>query len=131
MATNGMADNKITAPQQRAIVALLSTKNVAEAAQQANVGERTLFRWMAEDVLFKAALAVAEGEMINAATRRLLQHQDVALTVILSIMADKKLSAGVRLRAALAIVDTMLKLRELNNIEARLSALEASIAKQA
>jgi len=129
MAPTGMDSNKITATQQRAIVALLSTRGVVEAAKQAKVGQRTLSRWLTEPD-FKAALSAAEGELIVAATRRLLQHQDVALTVILSIMADKQYPAGVRLRAAVAVIDYMLKLRELNTIEARLSALEATIVHQ-
>jgi hypothetical protein len=130
MAPNGTDDNKLTLPQQKAIAALMSTRGVVEAAKVAQVGQRSLSRWLAEDVAFKAALAVAEGELIGAATRRLLQHQDVALSVILSIMADKEYPAGVRLRAAMAIVDTMLKLRELRNIEERLTALEAAYAQQ-
>jgi hypothetical protein len=129
MADNGTEDDKLTPPQQRAISALLSTKSVAEAAKQANVPLRTLWRWLTEPA-FKAALNSAEGELIAAATRLLLQYQDAALTVILSIMADKQYPAGVRLRAALAIIDTMLKLRELNGIEARLSALEEAYAQQ-
>lgn len=128
MATNGNG-NEITAQQQRAIAALLSTRNVAEAAQVAKVGARTLHRWLSEDAAFKAALATAEGELINTATRRLLQYQDAGISVIVSIMAERKNSPGIRLRAAMAVVDYMLKLRELRNIEERLSALEEAYAK--
>lgn len=130
MATNGTDDKKITAQQQRAITALLSTRNVATAAKQAKVGLRTLHRWIGEDAAFKAALAAAEGELIGPATRRLLAYQEAAISVIATIMADRGNSAGVRLRAATAVVDYMLKLRELRNVEERLTALEEVHARQ-
>jgi hypothetical protein len=130
MATNGNDNKKITPQQQRAIAALLSTKNVAEAASKADVGGRTLHRWIAEDAMFKAALSAAESELIDGATRRLLQYQDAAITVIASIMLDKERPSSVRLRAATAVVDYMLKLRELRNIEERLTALEEAYAAQ-
>jgi hypothetical protein len=122
-----MADNGIdlTTRQQRTIAALLAARNVREAAKQVKVSERTVYTWLAEPV-FRAALYEAEGHLIDAATRRLLQHQDVALTVILTIMADEEIAPSTRLRAAIAIIDFMLKLRELRSIEQRLTALEAA-----
>jgi hypothetical protein len=130
MADNGTTNSKITPQQQRAVAALLSSKSVAEAAKQTGVSLRTMFRWMNDDPAFKVALSAAESALIDAATRRLLAHQEHALTVILSIMADKQYAAGVRLRAAMAVVDYMLKLRELRNIEDRLTALEEAYAGQ-
>jgi hypothetical protein len=125
-----MGENEqLTAPQRRTIAALLEQRDVRAAARAAKVGETTLHRWLAEPA-FRAALYVAEGALIDAAVRRLLQHQDVALTVILSIMADQRYPAGVRLRAATAVVDYMLKLRELRNVEERLSALEEKLAQR-
>ena len=130
MATNGNdGENKISPQQQRAIAALLSSRNVADAAKQANVGERTLFRWL-DDPTFKAHLASAEGNLIDVATRRLLQYQDAAITVVATIMADQRHPAGVRLRAATAVIDYMLRLRELRNVEQRLTTLEALYATQ-
>ena len=55
-----MADNgSLSARQQRAIAALLECRSVAEAAASAKVGERTLYRWIAEDQAFKNALSQA------------------------------------------------------------------------
>lgn len=129
MAEIGKDENKITPQQQRAIAALLSTRNVAEAARTAKVGNRTLHRWL-DDPTFRAHLASAEGNLIDAATRRLLQYQDAALTVVLTIMADQRHPASVRLRAATSVIDYMLQLRELRNVEQRLSALEQAYAQQ-
>jgi hypothetical protein len=119
---------ELTSRQQRTVAVLLAARNVREAAKQAKVSERTVYTWLGEPA-FRAALYEAEGHLIDAATRRLLHHQDVALTVILSVMADKNNPASVRLRAAQTVLEQLLKLRELRDIEARLSALEANHAK--
>lgn len=126
-----MADNgtDLTPRQQRTVAALLAARNVREAAKQVKVPERTVYTWLNEP-RFRAALYEAEGHLIDSATRRLLAHQDVALTVILHIMADKENAASVRLKAAQAVLDQLLKLRELRNVEQRLTSLEALYAQQ-
>lgn len=137
MAENGMVDavmakpaqSTINAKQERAILALLSTRSVAEAAALAKVGERTLWRWLS-DPLFRVSLAGAEADMLDAATRRLLQLQDEAIGTVQAIMQDCEASAGVRLRAAQAVLDYLLKLRELRNVEQRLTALEMAYARE-
>jgi hypothetical protein len=129
MAENGMDEATISAKQQRAIMALLSTKSIAEAAQQAKIGERTLWRWLG-DPMFRVYLAGAEADMLDAATRRLLQLQDGAIETVKTIMQDSEASAGVRLRAAQAVLDYLLKLRELRNVEQRLTALEMAYARE-
>lgn len=125
MAENGTAEVALSAKQQRAIVALLSTKSVSEAAKQAKVGERTLWRWLG-DPSFRVHLAGAEADMLDATTRRLLQLQDGAIETVQAIMQDAEANAGVRLRAAQAVLENLLKLREMRNIEQRLTALEAA-----
>ena len=119
-----MADNgSLSARQQRAIAALLASKTVAEAAAAARVGERTLFRWLAEDAAFRAALSQAEGELLATTTRRLLGLQGQALEA-LEYLLTRGESEGVRLRAAQVALELSLKLREQVSIEQRLQALE-------
>ena len=127
MAENGADNALISGKQQRVILALLSAKNVAEAVQQAKVGERTLWRWLGAP-MFRASLAGAEADMLDAATRRLLQLQDGAIETVQAIMQDHELGANVRLRVAQTVLDTLLKLRELRNVEQRLNALEMAYA---
>src|SRR3712207_516344 len=106
--------------QQQAIAALLGSRNVEAAAKAAGIGERTLWRWMAEPE-FAAALSAAEGAAIDAATRRLVHMQDGAIDTLQSVLDDPRATATVRLRAATAVLDYLLRLRELRNIEARLA----------
>ena len=117
---------EITPRQHKAILALLSTKSVSEAAQQAAVPERTLWRWLS-DPLFRAYLAGAEADLLDAATRSLLQMQGNALETVQTIMQGSE-SDAVRLRAAQTVLDHLLKLRELRNVEQRLTALELAYA---
>lgn len=124
-----MADNgnplAISGRQRKAIAALLSSKNVPEAASAAGMGERTLYRYLG-DPAFRLALADAEGEAIDGATRRLLAMQDLAIDTIAEVLRDSASSAGVKIRAAGQVLDYLLKLRELRNIEQRLVLLEAA-----
>ena len=123
MANNG---SKLNPRQRRAIAAVLSTRNVEEAAERANVGARTLYRGLTEPV-FCAELARAEGQAIDAATRQLIGLQDSAIDTHRRILDDKEAKDPTRLRAVQSVLDYLLKLRELRNIEQRLTALEASI----
>ena len=120
MAQNGRV---LSAKQQRAIAALLASKSVAEAAASANVGERTLFRWLGEDQAFRAALSQAEGELLDTATRRLLSLQGESIDALEYLISQAE-TESVRLRAAQVVIETSLKLRELRDIEQRLTALE-------
>jgi hypothetical protein len=116
----------LSAKQSKAIAALLSSKTVLGAAELANVGARTLTRWLADDD-FKAALLEAESEAIDAATRRLIGLQSAAVDCLQETLSDRKALPGIRLRASQSILDYLLKLRELRNIESRLAALEKII----
>ena len=119
-----MADNgSLSARQQRAIAALLECRSVAEAAASAKVGERTLYRWIAEDQAFKTALSQAEGELLATTTRRLLGLQGQAIETLESLLSRAE-SEGVRLRAAQVALELSLKLREQVSIEQRITALE-------
>ena len=129
MARNGTNPAQLSAQQQQAIRALLTTKNVAEAAKKTRVSLRTLWRWLG-DPMFRVQLAGAEADMLDAATRRLLQLQEGAIETVQAIMQDGETNASVRLRAAQAVLDYLLKLRELRNVEQRLTALEMAYARE-
>lgn len=118
----------MTAKQELAIRALLTTPTLAAAARQVHISQRTLSRWL-EDADFRSALATAEGELIDAAQRQLLRLQSKAIGV-----HEELLGAGVphsvRLRAAQSVIDAMMKLRELRTVEERLAALEERLSNE-
>jgi hypothetical protein len=114
---------ELSPKQSQAIRSLLAKPSINEAAKDAGVNVRTIHRWMGEPA-FRQALTQAEDQAINAATRRLVGISEVAVAVIASIMADRTVHAGTRLRAAQAVLDNLLKLVELRNLSERISALE-------
>jgi predicted transcriptional regulator len=120
MAKNG----NLTKNQARAVAALMTTRTIEQAAQRVGIGRRTLDRWLKEDTHFQAALVAAEGQAIDAASRRLVHLADQAISVILHTMAEKATTPGVRLRAAETVLAYTLKMRELASLERRVVAIE-------
>ena len=126
MAENGTQSKELTPAQIKAVHAIVAARDVRAAAAACGTPERTLHRWLQSDV-FKAAIAEQEAFIVDYATRRLLLLQDKAIDVISGVLDDTKAPAGIRLRAALGMLDTAIKLRELRDLEVRLTALEAAL----
>jgi hypothetical protein len=115
---------KITRKQIKAIPALFKHKTLEGAAGEIGVNERTLRRWL-RDPLFRAELSQAEGEIIDGATRRLIALADLALDAIENVIENPaQRGASNKRLAAQAILDQLQKLRELRNLELRISDLE-------
>lgn len=123
MAETG-TQNILSTRQRRAIAALLTARNIRDAAKTVGIPERTVARWLADDPDFRLALLAAEGDAIDAATRRLVSLSDAAIATLEDTMTSAG-PAGIKLRAAQSVLDYLLRLRELRNIEQRLTALEA------
>lgn len=121
MATSG----SLTAAQRRAILAVMTSRTTAAAAQKAEVAERTLYRWLT-DPAFRAALTEAEAELQAATTRQLLSGTSAALGVVGTIMTGDG-PPGVRLRAATTWLDQARTWYETKTLEARLQALESEV----
>jgi hypothetical protein len=124
MATSGNPTEKLSSDQVQALAALLTEKDVKSAAAKAGCGETTLHRWLKEDADFKAALKDAEAELIESAVRRLVGVAGDAIGVLVTIMNNKRAAHGVRVRAAKVVLEQFVRLRELDNLEERIAALE-------
>jgi hypothetical protein len=123
-----MAQNdtqRLSPKQHKTIAALVSSPTVEAAALAAGVGERTVRRWLS-DPAFRMALGVAESDVIDGAVRAMLADLDANRAVMREIRDDYDYGPAVRLRAAVALSDDLLRWRELRNVEARLVALEAA-----
>jgi hypothetical protein len=119
MATNGTLSNR----QRKAIAALMSSRNVATAATTAGVGLRTLHRWL-NDPVFVAELKAAQGAAIDQAVRRLSELSGTAIDTLKAAMLDMGSASGARVRAADIVLSRLLNLKELAEIETRVTALE-------
>ena len=121
MASNG----KLTTRKSQAIAALISAPSIAEAAALANIGRRSLDRWLAEDADFQQALSAAESAAISEAVRATGADMQACFATMREIRDDQDQPASVRLRAAQALDASLLRWREIAGIEERLVALEA------
>ncbi len=109
--------------QTQAIRSLLTKPNIALAAKDADVTDRTIYRWLDEPA-FRDALTQAEDQAIDAATRGLVSLTEKALLTIASVMLSPTTHPATKLRAAESVLSNTLKLYELRNLAARLAALE-------
>src|SRR5450756_1013361 len=112
--------------QEEAIAALLTQRNVEEAARAAGIGTRTLLRWL-KIPNFQTAYREARRTAFGQAVARLQQGTSAAATTLLKTMIDPATPASVRVRAAEAIFNHAAKAIEIEDIEARVAALEASM----
>ena len=112
--------------QEEAIAALLTQRNIEEAARAAGIGARTLLRWLKLPE-FQNAYREARREAFGQAVARLQQGTSAAATTLLKIMIDASTPASVRVRAADSIFNHAAKAIEIEDIEARLSELERAV----
>jgi hypothetical protein len=119
--------SKIGRKQEDAIAALLTQRNVEEAARAAGIGARTLLRWMKVPE-FQSAYRQARREAFGQAVARLQQGTSAAVTTLMKIMIDPSAPASVRVRAADSVFNHAAKAIEIEDIEARVAALEQAAA---
>jgi hypothetical protein len=109
--------------QEAAIVALLTAPTIEEAAMWAGVGKRTLYRWL--DIPdFNAAYRKAKRAAFSQALARLQLGAAAAATTILNIMSDESVPTSTRLKAADCVLSHARIGMEIDEIDARLTALE-------
>jgi hypothetical protein len=109
--------------QEEAIAALLTQRNVEEAARVAGIGTRTLLRWL-QVPEFQEAYRKARHDAFSQSIARLQYNSSAAATTLLKLMVDPRTPASVRARAAECVLNHAMKAIEIENIEARLAELE-------
>jgi len=122
MAVNG---GKLGRKQEEAIVALLSQRNIEDAAHATGVVARTLIRWLKLPE-FRIAYREARRTASSQSIARLQQGSSAAATTLLKIMLDVNAPASTRVRAADSVLDHAAKAIEIEDIEARVAALEGA-----
>jgi len=109
--------------KEQAIVALLSHRNVEEAARAIGISANTLLRWMKAPE-FEAAYWEARRSAFAQSIGRLEQASGAAATTVLKLMLDSKVSAAIRLRAAELVLGQGIKAIEIADVVARVAELE-------
>lgn len=77
--------------------------------------------------MFVSELRAAETSAIGDAIRSLIADQKSNYAVMRAIRDDKRSSAAVRLRAAVALDNSLLKWRQFQDFEERITELERSV----
>ena len=115
--------SKFGRKKEEAIAALLTQRNVEEAARAANIGTQTLYRWMKEPE-FEAAYREGRRAAVSQTYARLQQASSAAASTLFKLMVDTGAPASTRVRAANSILDHSRHAIEIDDIEARVAALE-------
>jgi hypothetical protein len=113
--------------KEEAIAALLTQRNIEEAAKVAGIGANTLLRWLKVPE-FQTAYREARRAAFGQAVARLQQGTAAAATTLLKTLIDPNTPASVKVRAAEAIFNHAAKAIEIEDIEVRVTELERALA---
>jgi hypothetical protein len=116
---------KLTRRKEQAIGALLTHATLTEAATVLDVDESTLRRWLREDTPFQTAYREARRAVVQQAITQVQCATGEAVETLRAVMQDSESPASARVSAAKAILETAVKAVELEDLEARIAALEA------
>jgi transposase-like protein len=111
--------------KEEAIAALLTQRNIEEAARSIGVAPNTLLKWQKLPE-FDAAYRDARKTAYRQAVARLQQGTSAAASTLLKTLIDPNTPASVKVRAAEAIFNHAEKAIEIEDIDARVAELERS-----
>jgi hypothetical protein len=116
---------KLSRKQELAIAALLTCSAITDAAKQCGIGEVTLHRWLKEPT-FQAAYREARRQVVQQAIVQVQQATGEAVATLRQVMQAAEAPASAKVSAAKTILETAVKAVELEDLEARIVALEAA-----
>ena len=117
---------KLSPKQTKAILSLLGTPTMAAAATDAGISEVTLWRYL-QDRAFQDAYRRARHDTVSQAMSRLQKTATEAVETLRKIMLDEEKPPTSRVTAARTILDFSIKAFEVEELEARLEKLEATM----
>ena len=115
---------KLSRKHEQTIAALLTCDSITAAAADCGVAEATVHRWL-KDVVFQTAYREARRAVVQHAIAQVQRATEEAVKTLRSVMQDAEAPASARVSAAKAIFETAVKAVELEDLEARIAALEA------
>ncbi len=115
----------LTAPQERAIIALLNEQTVGRAAAAAEVGQRTLYRWL-KDPTFSRAYREARRDAFGQAIALTQRYAPLAVNTLAQVMMDDNAPSSSKVAAATTILRFGREGIELDDLAARVEALESA-----
>ncbi len=116
---------ELTPRQKNAVMPLITAKTLDEAASQAGIDAKTLWKWRKQPH-FVAAVDAARRELMTKAADHLRLGAVEAVAALRRVLADPETAAPVVVQAASAVLSHAVKVVELSDVTARLDALEAA-----
>lgn len=117
-------ENGLTPRQYKAIAALLATTSIRQAAIEAGVPEKTLHNWK-KNPLFNRVYWEALREEWGQTKGRALTVASPMLQVLVRIAVKENARDADRISAASKVLDFATRVIELDDLEARMAAMEA------
>jgi hypothetical protein len=124
MSENGQHAETLSPEQRKAVEALAAGATKEMAAVAAGRTRRTLDRWLLEEPAFAQALRAATNEAVQDAARRLSGLLELVISAVASDIESGETSPRDNLRALDIVAKHAVKLRELEELEQRITALE-------
>lgn len=120
---NGTEKKHLSARQVEGMAALLAHDSVSGASKASGIPVRTFTRWKGEE-LFSAELVAAQSFTIKRVSSALARQGVKAVDVLAHEMGDAASTSQARIRASVAILDSLRQFFELGDISDRLTKIE-------
>lgn len=111
------------------ISALLSSATIKQASDKVGLSEQAVYSRLRKPD-FRTKLQNARDNQFQVISSKIEDANFKALDVLINILGDKEVSAGVRVRAAQTLLDLSLKNREQADILTRIQNLEEMLKSQ-
>jgi hypothetical protein len=119
---------KFNRKMEAAIAAILTHKNLEDAAGAAGVSVATLLRWQKLPE-FQKEFRKAKRAVHAQAMARIQQATGPAVSTVLRVMSDPQTPPATRMRAGQIVIELSLKFVDQEDILARIEQLEAAADK--
>ena len=115
------SEPKLTEKQLKAIPLILGGRTIEEGCKRAKVSKTSFYEWL-KNPQFKDEFIRQRNEIVTFALDELKASTGEAVQVLRNLLKAKK--EGIRLRAAMGIIEYVNKFIEFEGIEKRLEAIE-------
>lgn len=109
-----------------AIASLLGGRNIAAAAAQCGVSKRTLQRWLKHES-FRRNYDDAKRELLEGTINKLRSVGGEAVDALREVVTDGEAAAAARVSGSRAILETLIKAVEVQELEKRIGELEKTL----
>jgi len=123
-----MRQNVLSTRQQRALELLLAGQTITEAARAVGINRSTLTRWLASPHV-RQALGEQRQRRMDEIHHRLAALTDRALDSLGAVL-EGEAPPGAKVRAALGVIDVLLKVREQTELVDRIERLERIVVER-